>query len=127
VSGRIEQLWPLFFVRDIDRSITFYRDSLGFELIGRATSEHGIFWCRLARDGACVMLQQIDGDRKLVPSPDVHYFVCDDADLIYEELTERGLELEPPSVAYYGMKQVSVPEPDGRHIVFESRTEQWSE
>jgi hypothetical protein len=48
------------------------------------------------------------------------YFICDDADAIHSELTSRGLQLDSPTVASYGMKQVVVPEPDGYVICFES-------
>ena len=41
---------------------------------------------------------------------------------MYAELTSRGLRLDPPKVAYYGMKQLFVPEPDGYSICFESET-----
>jgi glyoxylase I family protein len=50
------------------------------------------------------------------------YFVCDDAESMHAELTARGLSLDPPTVAYYGMKQLFVPEPDGYALCFESPT-----
>jgi hypothetical protein len=52
----------------------------------------------------------------------IFYFVCDDADAIYAELSSRGVQLNPPTIAFYGMKQVFVPEPDGYSICFESPT-----
>jgi hypothetical protein len=73
------------------------------------------------------MLQQMDAGDSFIRSRDAFYIVCDDADDIYEELSGKGLEIKPPSVAYYGMNQVAVPEPDGREIVFESRTKDWAE
>ena len=48
------------------------------------------------------------------------YFVCEDVDRIYEEFTERGLSLASPETAYYGMRQVHVPNPDGYSLWFES-------
>ncbi len=125
MNARVEQLWPLFVVRDISASLAFYRDVLGFTLLGTAESNGSTYWCRLQRGGACLMLQQLSSDSEFVPSRDAFYFICDDADLMYAELRGRGLELESPSVAFYGMKQVTVPEPDGREIVFESPTEGW--
>ena len=50
------------------------------------------------------------------------YFVCDDADAMHAELSSRGLNLERPTVAYYGMTQLFVPEPDGYEVCFESET-----
>jgi len=53
----------------------------------------------------------------------VFYFVCDDADAMYAELSSRGVQLKPPTVAHYGMKQIFVPEPDGYLVCFESPTD----
>ena len=115
----VRQLWPLLAVQDIGRSVAFYRDQLGFTLVGEAQSHGKMYWCRLARGGASVMLQQAvreDDPAQGRGRGVVFYFVCDDADAMYAELSSRGVQLKPPTVAYYGMKQVFVPEPDGYAI-----------
>src|SRR5262249_51949023 len=102
-----------------------YRDQLGFSLAGRADAQGKIFWCRLERGGASIMLQQAeheDGPAEERGRGVAFYFVCDDADAVYAELCSRGLELDPPKVAHYGMKQLFVVEPDGYSICFESET-----
>jgi hypothetical protein len=48
------------------------------------------------------------------------YFLCDDASTMHAELRSRGMQLNPPTIAYYGMEQLFVPEPDGYFICFES-------
>ena len=113
----------------IDRSVRFYRDRLGFAVVGNAESDGKVFWCRLERGGASVMLQQPeeeDGPPEGRGRGVSFYFVCDDADMIHAELSDRGLQLEPPGAEYYGMKQLFVPEPDGYSICFESPTEDWT-
>jgi predicted enzyme related to lactoylglutathione lyase len=52
----------------------------------------------------------------------IFYFVCDDADQMHAELTDRGLTLAAPKTAYYGMRQVTVPDPDGYVLCFENPT-----
>ena len=47
-------------VEDIDRSIDFYHNTLGFAVVGRAEAEGRLFWCRVERGGASIMLQQAD-------------------------------------------------------------------
>jgi uncharacterized glyoxalase superfamily protein PhnB len=118
-------LWPLLYVRDLKRSIAFYCDRLGFQLVDKAESGSKIFWCRLVRQSCSLMLQQAESEDE----PATHrgrgvlfYFVCQDADRIHAELTERGLSLPPPETAYYGMRQVHVPDPDGYRLCFESPT-----
>jgi len=127
-AALIRQIWPLVTVQDIHRSVEFYRDRLGFNVVGKAESEGKLFWCRLERGGACIMLQQAeteDGPAEGRGRGVTFYFICDDADAIYDDLSLRGLQLTPPSLAHYGMKQVFVPEPDGYCICFESATEDW--
>lgn len=122
-AAAVRQLKPLLAVQNIQRSVEFYRDRLGFALTGEAENEGKMFWCSLERGGAAIMLQQAeeeDGPAKGRGRGISFYFICDDADAIYAELTSRGLKLSPPSVAYYGMKQVVVPEPDGYYLCFES-------
>jgi catechol 2,3-dioxygenase-like lactoylglutathione lyase family enzyme len=114
-------------VRDIERSIEFWRDVLGFDLAGAdgPSGERG--WCRVERAGASVMLQQ-RAKRTLSnvgaaggePEATALYFVCADVDAVHRELTVAGLDLSPPVVAEYGMKQLRIPEPDGHEIWFES-------
>ena len=49
----------------------------------------------------------------------IFYFLCDDADAMYAELSSRGLQLDRPKVAYYGMKQLHVKDPDGFELCFQ--------
>jgi len=126
-TSPVRELWPLLLVQDIERSLAFYRDRLGFELVGEARSGERMYWCRLQLGGASIMLQQAaaeDGPAEGRGRGVSFYFVCDDADQVFADLTARGLKLDPPSIAYYGMKQLFVPEPDGYSICFESPTQQ---
>lgn len=128
-SASVWQVWPLLTVQDIDRSVEFYRDQLGFSVVGNAETDGKLFWCRLERGGSCIMLQQAeeeDGPAEGRGRGISLYVVCDDTDAVHAELANRGLQLSPPSVAYYGMKQLFVPEPDGYSICFESPTDNWS-
>lgn len=119
------ELWPLIFVDDIGKSIAFYRDRLGFELVGDAKNADGIFWCRVKRGGCSLMLQQADpkedGPASSRGKGVVFYFLVDDADAMHADLTARGLKLPPPETAIYGMRQVELHDPDGYSLCFESK------
>ncbi len=124
----VRELWPLLSVRSMDASLGFYRDQLGFEVAGTAARDGQVYWCRLRRGGACIMLQQFDapGLEVVAEGHDALYLICEDADAIFEELTGRGVDVKAPTVAEYGMKQLFVPEPDGRNLIFESPTADWA-
>src|SRR3954468_16277903 len=101
MNSIVRQLKPLIAVSDIQRSIEFYRDRLGFTLTGQAENEGKIFWCSMERGGSAIMLQQAedeDGPAESRGRGVSFYFICDDAGMIYAELKSRGLQLGPPTV-----------------------------
>jgi uncharacterized glyoxalase superfamily protein PhnB len=122
----VQQLWPLLKVRDVRRSLDFWYDKLGFSVARHAERDGQVFWCRVERPGAAVMHEDAPGDAagNTAAGPLAaglcFYFVCDDSDAMHEELTSRGLALAPPTVAYYGMKQLFVVDPDGYELCFEN-------
>jgi uncharacterized glyoxalase superfamily protein PhnB len=125
----IRHVWPLLMVEDMARSMSFYERTLGFSVVGRAEVDGRMFWCRLERGGASIMLQQSDDEDGPVEGRGrgvALYFVCDDAERLHAELSGRGLQLPPVAVAEYGMKQLFVPEPDGYSVCFESPTDAWA-
>ena len=127
----IRGLAPLIQVYDMPTSVRFYTGPLGFELITHAPFyAEGLFhWCLLRRDGVELMLNTAydEGERPAAPDKvrnfghgDVTlYFGCPDVDAAYRHLAEQGIKLNPPSVAHYGMKQLSLTDPDGYGICFQ--------
>lgn len=119
----LRQLWPLLLVQDIERSLAFYRDRLGFTVVDQAESQGKAFWCRVERDGVSLMLQHAEEDDGPAAGRGrgvTFYIVCHDADALFAEFASRGLALAPPQNTYYGMRQLFVPEPDGYVVCFES-------
>jgi catechol 2,3-dioxygenase-like lactoylglutathione lyase family enzyme len=128
VRIKVEGLTPLLQVFDMPTSVAFYRDVLGFEVVG-ASPPRGpddFDWGLLRKDGFHLMLNtayELD-DRPPQPKPErvaAHddtalYLACRDVDGAYRELKEKGLDLQPPKVAPYGMKQLSFKDPDGYSI-----------
>ncbi|HEX5227850.1 MAG TPA: VOC family protein [Bryobacteraceae bacterium] len=130
----IRGLTPLLQVYDMPASIHFYRDLLGFEVVVASPLRPGnkFHWALLRRGDVELMLNtayEFDEERPVPPdvarvaahSDTVLYFGCPDVEAAYEELLGRGVKLEPPSVARYGMKQLNVRDPDGYALVFQWR------
>jgi len=125
-TATIRELVPLLFVQDILRSAAFYQERLGFELTQKWEPEGKLGWCRLVRDGAALMLQQAcdeDGPAAGRGRGVCFYFNCDDVQALFAEFTERGLALQPPTDAFYGMSQIFVSDPDGYELCFQSAIE----
>ncbi len=119
----ILELVPLLSAQDIDHSAAFYRDQLGFEITTTWVPNGQLIWCRLERSGSAIMLQQADAEDGPAENRGrgVHfYFNCDNVDELRAEFGKRGLHLDPPVVAFYGLKQVFLKDPDGYELCFQS-------
>lgn len=122
----VRELVPLLFVEAIERSLAFYRDRLGFELTQSWEPEGKLAWCRLERGGAAIMLQQAcdeDGPAAGRGRGVGFFFLCDDAAALHAELAAGGLELPPPQIAFYGMQQLYLRDPDGYELCFQNQVD----
>ena len=121
----VHQTVPLLVVSDINRSQRFYCDGLGFETTSTWEPDGKLAWCWLRHGGAALMLQQAcDQDP---PASErgkgvIFYFICEDADATHRHITERGVQATKPKIAFYGMNQTFVKDPDGYELCFENPT-----
>jgi uncharacterized glyoxalase superfamily protein PhnB len=128
-------LVPLIQVYDMPRAIGFYRDLLGFALVSAspeidAPEGRYFHWALLRAGGAEIMLNTAfdAGERpaerdaaRWSGHADVTLFIaCADVDAAYAELLAKGVELEAPAIAPYGMKQLSLYDPDGYEICLQA-------
>jgi catechol 2,3-dioxygenase-like lactoylglutathione lyase family enzyme len=128
---------PLLGVYDMPTAVKFYRDKLGFEVVTTSPvmGPDKFHWCLLRLGSAEIMLNtmyEFDNERPVPPDRArvaAHentclYFGCPDVDGAYEELREKGVAVKPPKVARYGMKQLSLHDPDGYGLCFQWRAEE---
>jgi catechol 2,3-dioxygenase-like lactoylglutathione lyase family enzyme len=126
---KIEGLAPLIQVFDMPTAVAFYRDVLGFTVAGQSQPGDAFDWALLRLDGVELMLNTAYERPDRPPAPDparvaAHddtalYFSCRDVDAAYAHLRAKGVSLEPPAVAPYGMKQLYLKDPDGYVICFQ--------
>ena len=129
VSANVKQAVPFFFVSNMEASVRFYVDGLGFEMTRTWMPEGVLRWCWLQLGGAAVMLQEVrrEGHDARVLAGKVGegvsvYFICADALAIYREVTARGIRATRPFVGN-GMWVTSLSDPDGYRLEFESYTD----
>jgi glyoxylase I family protein len=122
---KVNSVTPLFEIFDMPTSVKFYRDVLGFELVATGGED----WAMLKLGGAFLMLNtRYEADQR-PPAPDPSrvaghqdtelYFDCANVDETYEYLLSRGLDVKEPRVMHYGMKQLTVADPDGFRLIFQ--------
>jgi glyoxylase I family protein len=131
----VQGVAPMLQVFDMPRSIRFYRDLLGFKVTGsskaKSSNPDDVDWVMLELSNATIMLNTAYDPGDVPAQPDAGrwsghqdaclYFGCPDVDAAYQHLVSKGVEADPPEVAWYGMKQLYLKDPDGFGICF-----QWS-
>jgi len=118
---KVEGVAPLIGVFDMPTSVAFYRDILGFTIVKQSHPGDDFDWGLLRLDDAEVMLNTAydRGERPAAPDPGriaahedtVIYFGCRDVDAAYSHVRAQGLDVSPPKVAWYGMKQLYLKDP----------------
>lgn len=107
---------PVFVVRDVVRSVAYYRDALGFEtefLYGDPT-----FYAGVERGNVLIHLQAADESKRAPGQGAMNVFVSD-VDALYEELKGRGAQLlNAPKDYAYGMRDFNVADLDGNELCF---------
>ena len=128
-EANVQQAVPFFAVSNIERSIRYYVDGLGFEMTKKWIDEGKLRWCWLQNGDAAMMLQEFrtEGDDsrtlqgKLGEGVSI-CFICKDALAIYRDIKSHGIEASRPFVGN-GMWVTSMSDPDGYRIDFESYTD----
>jgi lactoylglutathione lyase len=125
----VHQAVPFFGVSNMEASLRFYVDGLGFEMTKKWIDDGKLRWCWLQLGDAALMLQEFRKDHhpnsgrpegKLGVGVSI-CFQCKDALAIYREVTLRGIAAKRPFVGN-AMWVTGVEDPDGYKLDFESCT-----
>ena len=117
----VKQAVPFFGVSNMDTSLRFYIDGLGFEMKNKWIDDGKLRWCWLEIGEAALMLQEFQLEGKVGIGVSI-CFTCEDAIQIYREITARGITAKRPFVGN-GMWVTEVSDPDGYKLFFESPTD----
>ncbi len=125
-APNVRQAVPFFNVKDIEASLRFYVEGLGFRMTRHWDPDGRTPWCLLELDGVAVMLQQYwkDGRPGGWPAGPLGQgvticFMCADAIAVYHDSRTRGLEPSRPFVGN-NLWVTSLIDPDGYRLDFES-------
>ena len=121
---------PLLMVTNMERSLAFYVDGLGFTIQNRWAPAGSLHWCWMSLGGAALMLQEaVDSSREKIAAAGVLgngvslNFSCSDALAIYCDAAGRGIHtLREPQVGNFSWEVVFA-DPDGYRIHFSSPTD----
>jgi lactoylglutathione lyase len=134
VTGvNVKQAVPFFGVTNMESSLRFYVDGLGFKMKNSWTPDRSanhpdgrIRWCWLELGEAAIMLQEFwAGDRpKETLGTGVNVcFQCEDALALYREFKSRGIQTRKRPFVGNRLWVVPLTDPDGYRIEFSSSTD----
>ena len=115
---------PCLIVSDVDQTIAFYRDKLGFETRFR-TPDRNPFFAIIGRDGAQLFVKS-DKDVAPLPNHQRHHFMrwdafvyAPDPDALAAEFAEHGAAFSAPlEDTHDGLRGFEICDPDGYVLFF---------
>ncbi len=121
----LQSISPFFIVTDLQVSIAYYAERLGFELDFQGP-EGDPFYARMHRDGIGIMLKAILPDVRPQPNHTRHdwarwdaYIYTRDPDSLFSEFTERGASfVKTLSFIDEGLWGFEVTDADGYVLAF---------
>ncbi len=124
-ASNVKQAVPFLMVSNLQDSLRFYVEGLGFVITKQWEPDGKIEWCWLEIGDAAMMLQEYRKGRR----PDGKLgqgvsicFTCEDAIALYRAFESRGVDAKRPFVGN-AMWVTSVTDPDGYRLEFESPTD----
>jgi lactoylglutathione lyase len=116
----VKQVVPSLLVMDMERSLRYYLDGLGFVMKNKWVVEGKIRWCWLELGDAALMLQLFHKPPENTLGEGVAlWFQCEDAIALYNEFISRGVTASEPQVSN-GLWDTRLSDPDGYWLHFES-------
>ena len=121
------RLTPMLNVSNIEASLAFYRDALGFEVVSPAelvsewrwaTIGAGAVELMLSESGGCSGLEQGTDPHADESWPTIFYFYPQDLDALHRQATAAGYAPQEIKITCYGMREFSLQDPDGHMLSF---------
>jgi lactoylglutathione lyase len=132
-NTNVKQAVPFFGVTNMEASLRFYVDGLGFKMknwwiLDRAEDKPDgrIRWCWLELGDAALMLQEFLPERapkETLGTGASVTFMCQDALALYREFKSRGVQTRNRPFVGNALWVVPLNDPDGYRIEFSSPTD----
>lgn len=124
-KAKLRQVAPSFIVADVVKTAEYYRDTLGFKILGYFWEDPPVF-AMVGRDGAEFHFGKIDEGQEMTVNTDRRrgighdaYIFTNDIQALFEEFTEKGVDIvEGPVQRVYGCIELVVRDCNGFQLVF---------
>jgi catechol 2,3-dioxygenase-like lactoylglutathione lyase family enzyme len=124
-SRNLASITPFFIVKDLQTSINYYRDRLGFTLNFQGPDDDP-YYAKVSRDGIGIMLKQVLPDVLPCPNHTRHewarwdaYIYTLDPDSLFDEFSQRGVSfVKTLSFIDQGLWGFEITDADGYVLAF---------
>jgi uncharacterized glyoxalase superfamily protein PhnB len=109
---------PMLWARDLDQTIRFYTETLGFIATNRMFLPDGrLRWCYLLRGAASIMFYA-DAEHEAASMTGSLYLYPKDVADEWERLKDQAPVVRPLARMDYGMREFTIRDPNGYEIRF---------
>ncbi len=124
---KLTGLTPNIFTRNIDRSVAFYRDLLGFRVAITVPDAPPFVFVSLERDGIVLFLNDEPNARKEQPNATwltvgqagiTLFLDMEGIDELWAAIKDRAPVVQPIVDQWYGVREFSATDPDGYVVTF---------
>lgn len=130
----VKQAVPFFHVTNLETSLRFYVDGLGFRMKHQWIPDHDehypsdgkVRWCWLELGDAAIMLQEFipqGRPKEALGTGASVSFMCEDALALYREFKSRGVQTQKRPFVGNRLWVVPLTDPDGYRMEFASPTD----
>ena len=129
MSIQLHQMKPMLAARDMHETIAFYSDVLGFTLGDKFESSGEISWCEMTLGNAALMFTTHEthadapGAKDVLAQTAIVLYVGN-VEAVYEDLIDKGVDVSPLRVTFYGMKEFDLHDPTGYTILIGQTTDE---
>lgn len=127
---KIRNIIPMLASDDMEATLRFYRDALGFEVRDKFESGGRVWWCEMIRDGAVLMFTQheIDADapgvREGFAQTSINLYLDEGVEALHARLREAGYEVSELRVTFYRVKEFDLRDPAGYSLLIGQPTDE---
>jgi len=128
-APRLETITANLMVPDVDKTVAFYRDKLGFETVVTVPDQAPLEWAMLKRDDVVLMFQEtgsLTGEYPVLkdraPGGGLSLFVnVSNVDGLFAALRDTVEVLKEPHTTFYGMREFAILDCNGQVLTFAQR------
>ncbi|MBT2989091.1 MAG: VOC family protein [Candidatus Thiodiazotropha sp. (ex Ctena orbiculata)] len=124
---KLKSLIPMLNVSNIAKSLEFYENALGFQVVSDPKAVEEWRWATIRSGNTELMLSETETNigleapidpQESTKWPVIVYFYPDSVVQLYQHVENCGYLPTPLITTFYGMKEFSIQDPDGHMLSF---------